>query len=70
MTYVKNISNWPDPRGQMMDMSHNYYLSDKGHFPAGKTRKQQKHTNIQIMDMVYGFDHIRVIFLEKLKTAK
>ena len=23
-----------------------------------------------MMDMVYGFDHIRVIFLEKLKTAK
>ena len=22
------------------------------------------------MDMVYGFDHKRVIFLEKLKTAK
>ena len=25
---------------------------------------------VQIMDVVYGFDHIRVIFLEKLKTAK
>ena len=47
MTYVKNISNWPDPGGQIMDMSHNYFkfLSDKGHFP-GKTRKQQKHTNM------------------------
>ena len=22
------------------------------------------------MDMVYGFDHMKVIFLEKLKTAK
>ena len=39
MTYVKNISNWPDRGGQ-------------------------------IMDMVYGFDHSRVIFLEKLETAK
>ena len=25
---------------------------------------------VQIMDMVCGFDHIRVIFLGKLKTAK
>ena len=46
MTYVKNIPNWPDPGGQIMDMNHNYFLSDKGHFPAGKTRKQQKHTHM------------------------
>ena len=27
MIYVKNISNWPDPGGQIMDMSQNYSLS-------------------------------------------
>ena len=26
MTYVNNISNWPDPGGQMMDMTQNYSL--------------------------------------------
>ena len=26
MTYVKNILNWPDPGGQMMDMNQNYSL--------------------------------------------
>ena len=26
MTYVKNILNWPDPGGQMMDMTQNYSL--------------------------------------------
>ena len=25
MTYVNNISNWPDPGGQIMDMNHNYF---------------------------------------------
>ena len=24
MTYFKNILNWPDPVGQMMDMTQNY----------------------------------------------
>ena len=26
MTYVKKILNWPDPGGQMMDMTQNYSL--------------------------------------------
>ena len=26
MTYVKNISNWPVPGGQIMDMSQNYSI--------------------------------------------
>ena len=26
MTYVKNISNWPDPGGEIMDMSQDYSL--------------------------------------------
>ena len=38
MTYVNNILNWPDPGGQMMDMTKNYSLSlNKGNFP-GKTK--------------------------------
>ena len=37
MTYVKNISNWPDPGGKVIDMSQHYSLSlHKGNFP-GKT---------------------------------
>ena len=35
-----------------------------------KTYQIDQIQEIQIMDMVYGFDHIRVIFLEKLKTVK
>ena len=35
MTYVKNISNWPDPGGQVMDMTQNYsLLLHKGNFPG------------------------------------
>ena len=35
MIYVKNISNWPDPGGQMMDMTQNYsLLLHKGNFPG------------------------------------
>ena len=26
ITYVKNMSTWPDPGGQMMDMTQNYSL--------------------------------------------
>ena len=38
MTYVKNILNWPDLGGQMMDMTQNYSLwPHKGSFP-GKTK--------------------------------
>ena len=33
MTYVKNISNWPDPGGQKMDMTKNRsLLRHKGNF--------------------------------------
>ena len=35
-----------------------------------KTYQIDQIHGVQIMDMVYGFDHIKVIFLEKLKTAK
>ena len=35
MTYVKNILNWPDPVGQMMDMTQNCsLLQHKGNFPG------------------------------------
>ena len=41
MTYVKNILNWPDPCGQMMDMTSTYSLSlHKGNFP-GKTKNNR-----------------------------
>ena len=41
MTYVRNISNWPDPSGPEWDMSQNYSLSPyKGNFP-GKTKKNR-----------------------------
>ena len=34
MIYVKNITNWPDLVGQMMDMTQNYsLLLHKGNFP-------------------------------------
>ena len=43
MTYVKNILNWPDPGGQMMDMTKNYSFSlRKGNFP-GKTKTTEAH---------------------------
>ena len=46
MTYVKNILNWPDPGGQMMDMTQNYSpWQKKGNFPE-KPKKQQKHMNM------------------------
>ena len=43
-TYVKNISNWPDPGGQKMDMTQNYSLLwHKGNFPGNlKTTKPHK----------------------------
>ena len=35
MTYVKNISNWPDPGRQIMDMTQNRsLLRHKGSFPG------------------------------------
>ena len=41
MTYLKNILNWPDPGGQMMDMTQNYSFSlHKGNFP-GKTKNNR-----------------------------
>ena len=41
MTYVKNILNWPDPGGQMMDMTQNYSLwPHKANFP-GKTKNNR-----------------------------
>ena len=42
VTYVKNISNWPDPEGQMMDMSQNYsHWLHNGNFP-GKTKNNRR----------------------------
>ena len=41
MTYVKNISNWPDPGGQKMDMTQNRsLLRHKGNFP-GKSKNNR-----------------------------
>ena len=41
MTYVKNILNFPDSGGQMMDMTKNYSLSlHKGNF-TGKTKNNR-----------------------------
>ena len=41
MTSVKNISNWPNPGGQMMNMTQNYSFSlPKGNFP-GKTKNNR-----------------------------
>ena len=41
MTYLKNILNWPDPGGQMMDMTQNYsFPLDEGNFP-GKTKNNR-----------------------------
>ena len=41
MTYIKNISNWPDPGGPIMDMSQNYsLLPDNSDFP-GKTKNNR-----------------------------
>ena len=41
MTYVKNISNWPDPEGQKWDMSQNHSFSPcQGNFPR-KTKNNR-----------------------------
>ena len=41
ITYVKNMSNWPDPGGQMMDMTQNYSLwPHKGNF-LGKNKNNR-----------------------------
>ena len=41
MTYLKNILNWPDPWGQMIDMIQNSSLwPRKGNFP-GKTKNDR-----------------------------
>ena len=43
MTYVKKISNQPDPGDQIMDMTEDYSLSPhKGNFP-GKTETTKAH---------------------------
>ena len=43
MTYVKNISNWPDPGVQKMDMTQNRsLLQHKGNFP-GKSETTKLH---------------------------
>ena len=48
MTYVKKILNWPNPGGQMMDMTQDYSLSlHKGNFP-GKTEKTEHMTMLKI----------------------
>ena len=45
MKYVKNILNWPDPWGQMMDMTLNCsLLRYKGNFPG--ISKNNKTTQI------------------------
>ena len=45
MTYLKNIINWPDPGGQMMDMTQKFsFLRHKGNF-LGKS-KNNKTTQI------------------------
>ena len=45
MTYVKNILNWPDPGGQMMDITRNCsLLRHKGNFPG--ISKNNKTTQI------------------------
>ena len=41
MTYVKNISNWPDPGGQIMDMSQNYLLLPDNSDFSGKTKNKR-----------------------------
>ena len=102
MTYVKNMSNWPDSGGQMMDMTQNDSLWPlKGNFP-GKTKnnrsiwiclKYNLSTSLLSTLMTYlenifngpgliqgvkwwiwpkiiHFDRIRVIFLEKLKRTE
>ena len=41
MTYIKNMSNWPDPGGQMMNITQNYSLwPHKSNFP-GKTKNNR-----------------------------
>ena len=41
MRHLKNILNWPDPGGQMMDMTQNYsFPLDEGNFP-GKTKNNR-----------------------------
>ena len=45
MTYVKNISNWPDPGVQKMDMTQDRsLLQHKGNFP----RKSENNKTTQI----------------------
>ena len=48
MTYVKNVLNWPDPAGQMMDMTQNCsFLRHKGNFLGkSKNNNEQNHTNM------------------------
>ena len=46
MTYVKNILNWPDPGGQMMDMTQNcsFFVAQKVIFLENrKTAKPHKY---------------------------
>ena len=44
MTYVKNISNWPDPGGQKMGVTQNYSLwLYKGNFPGKKLKTTEAH---------------------------
>ena len=61
MTYVKNILNWPDPGGQMMDMTQNCsFLRHKGNF-LGKS-ENSKTTQICLK---YSLRCVRASILER-----
>ena len=48
MTYLKNILNWLDPGGQMMDATQNYSFSlHKGNFPEKKLKTTEAHQYAQ-----------------------
>ena len=61
MTYVKNILNWPDPGGQMMDMTQNCsFLRHKGNFPG-----ISKNNQITEICLKYGLRCAETSVLEK-----
>ena len=61
MTYVKNISNWPDSGGQKMDMTQNRsLLRHKGNFPG----KSENNETMQIC-LKYSLRCARASILER-----
>ena len=65
MTYVKNVLNWPDPGGQMMDMTQNCsFCGTKVIFLENRKTTTTMYKTTQIC-LKYSLRCVRASILEK-----